>query len=171
MGKIIHTKTADGKTEIINTETGEILHDTGFLKLFLDCYIRAVKPIASNKECVCFWIMEHMNRNNQLKCNQRQIAKETGFSLDTVNKALKALQKTKFICKTDNGYMVNPDIIFYGISSRRSMARGQFYATVEAMEKNKEKNNACADNEHRLLEINDKIKELQKEKKKLEYSL
>ena len=76
-------------------------------------------------ECAIFWIIDHLDRENQLIMTQRAIADATNMSTKTVNTTLKALCEAPegspaFLQRINSGaYRVNPEVIFKGSHSNR----------------------------------------------------
>ena len=89
--------------------------DFNFHKVWLQHILNSIDLIGNQKTKLAFWIIEHLNKENQLIMTQRKIADKTGMSLDTVRLTMKALMDSDFLIKINSGaYMVNPDVIFKG---------------------------------------------------------
>ena len=118
-----------GTETYINRETGEIQEmnvisledrDFNFHKLWLSHIIQSLDLIGNQKTRLAFWIIENLNKENQLTMTYRQIAEKSGISLQTVMRTMTALVESNFIVRINNGcYQVNPDIIFKGTRSGR----------------------------------------------------
>lgn len=120
-----------GYKDLIDPETGEHYpmqlnvieeRDFNFHKVWLQHLITSLEGISNKKLQLAFWIIEHLDKENKLTMTQRAIEKETGMSIQTVNKTMKALQETEppFLVKINSGaYQVNPDVIFKGSHSNR----------------------------------------------------
>lgn len=120
-----------GAQEYINSATGEIVpmqiveveeRDFNFHKLWLEHFILATEEIRNVKLDLLFWILENINKENQLIMTQRVIAKQSGASLSTVRRTIKALMESHppFLVKINSGaYKINPDIIWKGSHSSR----------------------------------------------------
>lgn len=116
--KVIGTET------YIKQDTGEIKdmqvvsledRDFNFHKVWLQHILNSIDLIGNQKTKLAFWIVEHLNKENQLTMTQRQIAKKSGISIDTVRLTMKALIETNFLVKQNMGvYFVNPDVLFKG---------------------------------------------------------
>lgn len=118
------------KVKVIGTETyikqatGELKEmqlidieerDFNFHKVWLQHILNSIDLIGNQKTKLAFWIIEHLNKENQLTMTQRQIAQKSGISLDTVRLTMKALLESNFLVKQNIGvYMVNPDVVFKG---------------------------------------------------------
>lgn len=81
--------------------------------------------ISNQKLRLAFWIIDHLDRENQLIMTQRAIADATNMSTKTVNTTLKALCEAPegspaFLQRINSGaYRVNPEVIFKGSHSNR----------------------------------------------------
>lgn len=116
--KVIGTET------YIKQDTGEIKEmqlidieerDFNFHKVWLQHILNSIDLIGNQKTKLAFWIIENLNKENQLIMTQRKIAENTGISIDTVRLTMRALMDSNFLVKINSGaYMVNPDVIFKG---------------------------------------------------------
>lgn len=118
------------KVKVIGTETyikqatGELKEmqlidieerDFNFHKVWLQHILNSIDLIGNQKTKLAFWIIEHLNKENQLIMTQRKIAEKAGMSIDTVRLTMKALMDSNFLIKINSGaYMVNPDVVFKG---------------------------------------------------------
>ena len=120
-----------GFKEFIDAETGETIpmqlnqvedRDFNFHKLWLQMFVNGLDEIANKKMKLAFWIIDHLNKENQLVYTFRRMAEETGLSIETVIKTMKALQNgdPPFLKKLQSGvYVVNPDILYKGSHKSR----------------------------------------------------
>ena len=118
-----------GVEQYLNKRTGAVEEmqvvsveerDANFHKLWLEEIIRCVEIVSNKKIKFVFWLMEQMDEKNQIIGTMRQMVKESGMSLDTVWKTIKALLESNFLVKTHIGvYQVNPDVIFKGGKTAR----------------------------------------------------
>lgn len=118
-----------GKEQYINSSTGQVEdfqvvsitdRDFNFHKVWLTHIIHSLDLIGNQKTKLAFWILENLDKENQLIMTYRQISKKTGISLDTVSKTMAALINCDFLQKINQGaYRVNPDMIFKGSNSAR----------------------------------------------------
>ena len=68
------------------------------------------------------YIIEKKEYNNLLHGTQRELAKQSGVSLDVVTRTMRALQKKKLIKLVRSGcYMVSPDMMRNGSNKVGSM--------------------------------------------------
>lgn len=126
----MNTKNTKKKVKVIGTEnyikqdTGEIKEmqvinveerDFNFHKVWLGHIINSIDLIGNQKTRLAFWIIENLNKENQLIMTQRKIAEKTGMSMQTVSLTIKALIESNFLVKINSGaYRVNPNVLFKG---------------------------------------------------------
>jgi len=124
-----------GYKELTDEETGEKYpmqlnviedRDFNFHKVWLQNLIMSMDAIANQKLKLAFWIIENLNKENQLVMTQRKIAEKSGISLKTVSKTIKVLCEPPekgsipFLQKINSGaYRVNPNVLFKGSHSNR----------------------------------------------------
>ncbi|WP_285816094.1 replication/maintenance protein RepL [Thomasclavelia cocleata] len=121
--KIIGTET------YINKNTGEIQEmqvvniedrDFNFHKVWISHIINSLDLIGNKKVKLAFWIIDHLNKENQLIMTYRQISEQSGISLETVRVTINTLIESDFLIRINQGaYQVNPDIIFKGTRNGR----------------------------------------------------
>lgn len=120
-----------GLETYINTNTGELREmqviesteddkDYNFHKLFMRDFIRSIDIVSNKKTKVCYWIIDNVNKDNQLLYSYRQIAESTGISYSVVAETIKALLDADFLRKHGKILIVNPSIVFKGSASRRA---------------------------------------------------
>ena len=146
-----------GKEQYINARTGQVEdfqvvqlkdRDFNFHKIWLSHIINSMELIGNQKTKLAFWILDNLDKENQLIMTYRQIAKKSGISLDTVRVTMKALIDSEFLQKINSGaYRVNPDVIFKGSNSSRMNVLYQYQSTnlennATAVEKTDEQINA-----------------------------
>lgn len=131
MGKNKTTKKVKivGTESYINANTGEIEdfqvvkmedRDFDFHKVWIHAIVNSLDLIGNKKTKLAFWIIEHLNHDNQLVMTYRQIEEKTGFSLETVRLTMNALIESDFLRRINQGaYCVNPDVLFKGKHSGR----------------------------------------------------
>ena len=120
-----------GIQEYLNPNTGEFVpmqvvsveeRDFNFHKVWLQHLVNSLDSISNQKLRLAFWIIDHLNRENQLVMTQRQIADKSGMSLKTVQRTMKALQEGEpaFLVRINGGaYMINPSIVWKGSHAAR----------------------------------------------------
>jgi predicted transcriptional regulator len=119
-----------GYKELVDPATGELVpmqiqmvedRDFNFHKVWLKHLINGLDEITNQKVKVAFWIVENLDKENQIIMTQRQIAEECDISYQTVSRTIKALCKSNFIQKINNGgsYRVNPNVLFKGSHNNR----------------------------------------------------
>lgn len=119
---------------LVDPETGETYpmqmnvmedRDFNFHKVWLQHLVNSLDSISNQKLRLAFWIIDHLDRENQLIMTQRAIADATNMSTKTVNTTLKALCEAPegspaFLQRINSGaYRVNPEVIFKGSHSNR----------------------------------------------------
>lgn len=118
-----------GTQYYINTNTGELEpmqvtsiedRDFNFTKVWMKNFISTLDLIGNKKSKVAFWIIDNLNKENQITMTQRQISEATGISYPVVNETMKCLIDANFIKQQNWGvYMINPDIVFKGTRNGR----------------------------------------------------
>lgn len=82
-----------GNADYLNPRTGEIENfqvirmedrDFNFTKIWMSAIVQSLDIIGNQKTRLAFWIIEHLDSNNQLIMTQRQISKKSGISLRTM---------------------------------------------------------------------------------------
>lgn len=129
-----------GTQDYINADTGELEtmqvtsiedRDFNFHKIWMRNFIATIDLVGNQKTKVAFWIIDNLNRDNQLLYTYRQIAEKTKVSLDTVRLTMGILLDSDFLRKSNNGcYIVNPEIIFKGQRGNRINVLNQFSSAV-----------------------------------------
>jgi len=138
-----------GHEQYINSVTREVEdfqvvsiedRDFNFHKVWLTHIINSLELIGNQKTKLAFWIIEHLDRENQLIMTYRQIAEKSGISLDTVRITMKSLLESNFLEKINQGaYRVNPDIIFKGSRTGRLNVLYQYNKTKQEREQKEQK--------------------------------
>lgn len=118
-----------GKETYINQMTGAIEEmqvmsieerDANFHKIWLEHIIHSMDIIGNQKIRFAFWLIDHMNSENQITMTLRQMAQESKMSLETVSRTIKALTDSGFLKRYNMGvYQINPDVIFRGGKNSR----------------------------------------------------
>lgn len=134
-----------GKEQYINAETGEVEvmdvisveeRDFNFHKLWLTHILNSIDLIGNQKTKLAFWIVDHLNKENQLVYTYEQIQKETEMSQDTIKKTFKALMESNFLQKKHSGcYVINPDVIYKGSRSNRMSVLIQYHDVKQESDK------------------------------------
>jgi len=125
-----------GTQQYINAQTGTLEtmqvtsiedRDFNFHKIWMRNFIATIDLVGNQKTKVAFWIIDNLNRDNQLLYTYRQIAEKTKVSLDTVRLTMGILLDSDFLRKATNGcYIVNPEIVFKGQRGSRINVLNQF---------------------------------------------
>ena len=120
-----------GQKTLVDRDTGEEIpmqmnvveeRDFNFHKVWLQHLIHSFDEIVNQKLRLAFWIIENLNKENQLVMTQRKIAEKSGISYQTVSRTIRLLTEGKppFLQRINAGaYRVNPDILFKGSHSNR----------------------------------------------------
>lgn len=114
--------------------------DFNFHKVWLQNLINSLDEISNQKLKLAFWIIDNLDKENQLIMTQRVIAEKSGISLQTVSKTMKLLcaseeGKTPFLQKIHSGaYRVNPNVLFKGSYGNRM---GVCYKFINTENENK----------------------------------
>lgn len=146
-----------GTQQFINVQTGEVEdfqvtsieeRDFNFHKVWMKNFINTLDLVGNQKTKLCFWIIDNLNKENQLCMTYRQISEKTNISLETVRITMKLLLEADFLRRVNTGcYVVNPDVLFRGSRSGRLNVLNT-YTDVEKHEVSE-------------MSLNDKIKSLQ----------
>lgn len=126
-----------GTQQFLNLENGTIEdfnvtgiedRDFNFHKVWMRNFISTLDIVGNQKTKLCFWIIDNLNRENQLLFTYRQIAEKANISLDTVRITMGILLDANFLRRQNQGcYIVNPDIVFKGTRNGRLNILNQFY--------------------------------------------
>ena len=128
-----------GTQDYINAVTGEIEtmqvtsyedRDFNFAKVWMKNFLATLDIVGNRQTKFCFWLIDHVNKENQLIGTYRSLAADSGVSLGTVKVTMKALLEANFLRKKQNGvYIINPDIVFKGSRNARMNALTEFTST------------------------------------------
>lgn len=128
-----------GTQDYINAITGEIEtmqvtsyedRDFNFAKVWMKNFLATLDIVGNRQTKFCFWLIDHVNKENQLIGTYRSLAADSGVSLGTVKVTMKALLEANFLRKKQNGvYIINPDIVFKGSRNARMNALTEFTST------------------------------------------
>jgi len=135
-----------GTQQYVNANTGEVEdfqvvnieeRDFNFHKIWIEHIIQSLDLIGNQKTRLAFWIIDNLNKENQLTMTYRQISEKSGISYQTVSRTMTALIESNFLVKINQGcYQVNPDVIFKGTRNGRmnvlyqySVAKAQQHET------------------------------------------
>ena len=120
-----------GVKVLVDPDTGEAYpiqmnrienRDFNFHKVWLQHLVNSLDGISNQRLRLAFWIIDHLDKENKLVMTQRAISAESGMSLNTVIRTMKALQEgdPPFLQKINSGaYRVNPNVIWKGSYSNR----------------------------------------------------
>lgn len=159
---------ADTGEAFILTDTTSTWGDRDFHKVFMKKFRKALKGIKDQKLQVVLWLMENMTPSNQVLSTYQKIADGAKTSYQTVVRTIEMLEKYDFLCRTDEGLLVNPNVVFRGRYENRATVLDIY---KEAWTKNRL---VMPDKEERerlnleLLKVDDDLKKALEEVKKLE---
>lgn len=138
-----------GIKTLVDPETGEKYpmqinqiedRDFDFTKVWMKNLIYSLEPLGTQKIKVAFWIMDQLDKENQLIMTQRQIAEKSGVSLKTVSTTIKMLCAGDMpLLQRINGggaYRVNPAVMYKGSHQTRMGIAFQFMTTEAENKKN-----------------------------------
>src|SRR5699024_3584600 len=113
-----------GTKEFIDASTGEKEtmqvtnieeRDANFHKIWLGHMLESLEMIGNQKIRVAMFIMENINKENELIMTYRVIAEKTNKSIKNVSEKMKAQQESNLLSKIRKGYYrVKPHVIFKG---------------------------------------------------------
>lgn len=160
-----------GTEKFINVTTGELeeMHvtsiedrDFNFSKVWMKSFIATMNIVGNQKTKFCFWLIDHINKENIIIGTQRTLSAQSGVSYQTVNATLRLLLDADFLRKVQNGvYIVNPDVVFKGPRPTRLNILNT-YSTA---------NRIRIPDEERLTNILSSIKTLQQQANQLQYKI
>src|SRR5699024_7333424 len=78
--------------------------DANFHKIWLGHMLESLDMIGNQKIRVAMFIMENINKENELIMTYRVIAEKTNTSLQTDSETMKALQESNLLRKIRKGY-------------------------------------------------------------------
>ena len=163
-----------GTQTFINTTTGELENmqvtemedrDFNFTKIWFKTLITKLELVGNQKTKLAFWIVDHLNKENQIIMTYRQISKESKISLETVRMTMKILMDADFLRRINIGaYVVNPDIVFKGTRGARLNVLS-IYKTAEHVTMTDEEKVKCLRNSIKILQ--EKIDKIEAKNAKL----
>ena len=164
-----------GEQTYINPDTGEVEkfqvtsieeRDFNFTKIWMQNFIATLDLIGNKKSKVAYWIIDNLNKENQITMTQRQIAEATGVSYPVVNETIQCLIQADFLIQKNWGvYLINPNIIFKGSRNSRLNILNTY---VDTAKEQKEQLSEEEKKEKKLNNLINTITQLQLEAKKLQ---
>ncbi len=111
-----------GAKQFVNAETGEVLNLQEIIEYYGDnepwqrvrvAPLMALldRGISHSKMKVIHWVVEHLDRENNLIYTQRHIADQTQVAKSTINELFKFLLDSNFMKKKGSVYHINPYFI------------------------------------------------------------
>ncbi|MEY4518088.1 MAG: hypothetical protein RLZZ499_687 [Cyanobacteriota bacterium] len=133
-GVASYTNDATGISQEFNVLSVEDC-DANFQKIWLSHILMAIDEIGNSKMKVLNYLLKNRYPgNNTLNKTVREIVKETGTSLQTVNLTLKALEEHNIIKRKTGVIILNPDVIFQGRHKHRMNILIEYHHFVEGTE-------------------------------------
>lgn len=135
----------------IDPNTGECIGDviiadvaikevkrTGFAITYLSTIVQLIDNVGNKKMQVVKYVLQKMDTNNILLETVREIAKNSGASLQTVNETLKILESAGIIARKTGAVMLSPKLIHKGNAKRERYLMTKFAEIKES--ENEEEN-------------------------------
>ncbi len=124
----------------INPDTGEIIGDiivadiavkevprVGFAITYLSTIVQLIDNIGNKKMQVVKYVLQKMDTNNILLETVREISKNSGASLQTVNDTLRVLEGAGIIARKTGAVMLSPKLIHKGNAKRERYLMTKFF--------------------------------------------
>jgi len=160
-----------GTRTFVDTETGEIKTayttvteavDKDFHKIWLKNALNTLEIVGNKKTKVAYWVIEHMNKNNEFNFTYAEIEAQLGMSHQTVAVTMKKLIDGGFLQKKGHGkYVINPALIFRGSYGGRMNIMNEYVDTETAKKK-------AQTPQERLDELNSRIEIMLKNTERLQ---
>lgn len=125
-----------GSDEWINSRTGEVItanqiikktDRNGFMITYLSAIINLIESLGNRKMQVVKYILDNMDKStNTLIITNRELAKKSNVSLDTVSKTLIILKKAKIITTRTGAIMISPELVHKGNKSKEQYLLTKF---------------------------------------------
>ena len=123
----------------INPETGEIIGDViiadvavkevprvGFAITYLSTIVQLIDNVGNKKMQVVKYVLQKMDSNNILLETVREISKNSGVSLQTVNATLQILESAGIIARKAGVIMLSPKLAHKGNAQRERYLMTRF---------------------------------------------
>lgn len=131
----------------INPETGEIIGDViiadvavkevprvGFAITYLSTIVQLIDNVGNKKMQVVKYVLQKMDSNNILLETVREISKNSGVSLQTVNATLQILESAGIIARKAGVIMLSPKLAHKGNAQRERYLMTRFSQIKESDE-------------------------------------
>lgn len=131
----------------INPETGEIIGDViiadvavkevprvGFAITYLSTIVQLIDNVGNKKMQVVKYVLQKMDSNNILLETVREISKNSGVSLQTVNATLQILESAGIIARKSGVIMLSPKLAHKGNAQRERYLMTRFSQIKESDE-------------------------------------
>lgn len=132
------------KKRLIDEDTGERIEvdqitkraygQKAFWKVYLMDFLQVLGVLDSKQVDVFIYILEHTEpSNNTFIGAQRDIAKATNVSIQTVSRIMIKLQENNFVKRIKNSvYQVSPNVMMKGSEHKKSLLLNYYADTAEA---------------------------------------
>lgn len=124
----------------INPDTGEIVGDiiiadvavkevprVGFAITYLSTIVQLIDNIGNKKMQVVKYVLQKMDTNNILIETVREISKNSGTSVQTVQETLRLLESAGIIARKTGAVMLSPKLIHKGNAKRERYLMTKFF--------------------------------------------
>lgn len=124
----------------INPDTGEIVGDiiiadvavkevprVGFAITYLSTIVQLIDNIGNKKMQVVKYVLQKMDTNNILIETIREISKNSGTSVQTVQETLRLLESAGIIARKTGAVMLSPKLIHKGNAKRERYLMTKFF--------------------------------------------
>lgn len=129
----------------INPETGEIMGDVivadvavkevprvGFAITYLSTIVQLIDNVGNKKMQVVKYVLQKMDSNNILLETVREISKNSGVSLQTVNATLQILEGAGIIARKSGVIMLSPKLAHKGNAKKERYLMTRFSQIKES---------------------------------------
>jgi len=124
----------------INPDTGEIVGDiiiadvavkevprVGFAITYLSTIVQLIDNIGNKKMQVVKYVLQKMDTNNILLETVREISKNSGASVQTVQETLRLLESAGIIARKTGAVMLSPKLLHKGNAKRERYLMTKFF--------------------------------------------
>lgn len=131
----------------INPDTGEVMGDVivadvavkevprvGFAITYLSTIVQLIDNVGNKKMQVVKYVLQKMDSNNILLETVREISKNSGVSIQTVNATLQILESAGIIARKSGVIMLSPKLAHKGNAQRERYLMTRFSQIKESDE-------------------------------------
>lgn len=130
----------DEKGNLLDTEVKKVdvlikeVPRVGFAITYLSTIVQMIESIGNKKMQVVKYVLQKMDSNNKLTETVREISKNSGCSLQTVNDTLKILESCGIIARKTGCVMLSPRLVHKGNAQRERLLMTKFYELQDSQE-------------------------------------